>query len=148
MVATVVISMRRAILFVYGTLRAGGAAHGLMAGAQFIARVRIPSRLSLRGGAFYPTAWAPGRYAVVGECYGVSPLTLRRLDRFERAPRLYRRRLIRTPAGWAWIYLRHGGQGERSGPLICRGDWMARQCRVTPPSRRSVWRPLMGGRHD
>jgi gamma-glutamylcyclotransferase (GGCT)/AIG2-like uncharacterized protein YtfP len=141
--------MRRPALFVYGTLRAGATAHGLMAGAPFIARVRIPSRLSLRGGAFYPAAWSPGRHAVVGECYRVSPLTLRRLDRFEQAPQLYRRRLIRTPVGWAWIYLQHDKRGHRSGRLLPQGDWMARQCRVTPGLRRSVWQPPMGAwRHD
>jgi gamma-glutamylcyclotransferase (GGCT)/AIG2-like uncharacterized protein YtfP len=119
--------MRRPILFVYGTLRAGAVAHELMRGAQFVCPARILPRLSLRGCPPYPTAWSPGRHRVVGECYRVSPLILRRLDRFEQAPRLYRRRLIRTSMGWAWIYLRYGGQEERSGRLIHRGDWIAWQ---------------------
>jgi gamma-glutamylcyclotransferase (GGCT)/AIG2-like uncharacterized protein YtfP len=132
--------MPRPALFVYGTLRAGAAAHGLIAGAQFIARTRIPPRLALRSAGSYPTAWSPGRHVLVGECYRVSPLTLRCLDRFEQAPRLYRRRLIRTPVGWAWIYLRHDGQAHRSGRLLPRGDWMARQRWGAPSFRRTAWR--------
>ena len=43
--------------------------------------------------------WFPGRRRIAGECYEVSPLLLRRLDRFEQTPHDYRRRLVRTPLG-------------------------------------------------
>ncbi|HBG29404.1 gamma-glutamylcyclotransferase [Candidatus Macondimonas diazotrophica] len=116
--------MRRPALFVYGTLRRGEPAQHLLAGADYLGAVVISRRFDLRALARYPMAWSPGRHAVAGECYRVSPLTLRRVDRFEQIPWAYRRRLIRTLLGWAWIYLGHDGADlPRRGRRLPHGLW-------------------------
>lgn len=118
--------MVRPLLFVYGTLRDGASAHGLMASARFIARLHLAARHDMRSLGHYPVVWFPGRGRIMGECYEVSPLLLRRLDRFEQTPHAYRRRLVRTPVGWAWMYRCDGAHGKRCGGVVRQGDWMQR----------------------
>lgn len=74
--------------------------------------------------------WFPGRRRIAGECYEVSPLLLRRLDRFEQTPHDYRRRLVRTPLGLAWMYRCDSAHGQRRGGRVMRGDWMKQSRRL------------------
>ncbi|MFZ5533621.1 MAG: gamma-glutamylcyclotransferase family protein [Pseudomonadota bacterium] len=122
--------MIRPLLFVYGTLRRGASAQGLMASARFVARLELAARHDMRSRGQYPVVWFPGRRRVVGECYAVSPLLLRRLDRFEQTPHAYRRRLVRTPIGWAWMYRCDGTHGKRCGRVVRQGDWMKQPGRL------------------
>jgi gamma-glutamylaminecyclotransferase len=81
-------------LFVYGTLKRGGANHGQMTGQRFIAEARtIPGyRLFDVGGFPGLVVWPEDRAGVTGEIWLVSPAVLLRLDRFEGVSEgLYRR---------------------------------------------------------
>ena len=118
--------MVRPLLFVYGSLRRGASGERLMASARFVARLKLTARFDMRHCGPCPVAWSPGRRRIVGECYEVPPLLLRRLDRFEQIPHAYRRRLVRTPLGWAWMYRCDGAHGMRRGSLVMQGDWMKR----------------------
>lgn len=113
----------RHLVFVYGTLLSGQVNHRLLDGALRLGEHRTEPRFRLLDLGAYPGALGGGRTAVRGEVYRVSPLGLKRLDRLEDYPRLYGRRLIRTPYGAAWIYL-YRGERTRRRP-IPGGDWLA-----------------------
>ncbi|MFN8482927.1 MAG: gamma-glutamylcyclotransferase family protein [Anaerolineae bacterium] len=125
-------------LFVYGTLRPGGAAFGRIAlFVRGIERARLPSHDLYDLGA-YPMA-LPGAGVVVGELLTLHSETytyaLHRLDRYEgydaaQDDGLYLRRrvTVTTAEGQAvaaWTYL---GTAESIAdrPPIPSGDWLAR----------------------
>ena len=118
--------MVRPLRFVYGSLRRGAGGERLMASARFVARLKLAARFDMRPCGQRPVAWSSSQQRTLGECYVASPLLLRRVDRFEQIPHAYRRRLVRTPIGWAWTYRRDGAHGMRRGSLVRQGDWMKR----------------------
>jgi gamma-glutamylcyclotransferase (GGCT)/AIG2-like uncharacterized protein YtfP len=125
-------------VFVYGTLRAGGALHSHMKGADLVCTVG-----AVRGFAMFdlgpypavePREWL--RTVVVGEVYEVDAAHLARLDRVEGVPRLYQRRLVDVVVGGgsdgddtveAYIYTMQPGQAL--GDYVHGGDWMAHTAR-------------------
>ncbi len=111
-------------VFVYGTLRRGQRYHRLLEGARFLGMHRTADRYTMVHLGAYPGVIGGGRQAIVGEVYQIDPAMLARLDRLEDCPREYRRQLIVTPYGYAWIYLFRGRPGSR--PQIPSGDWLAR----------------------
>jgi len=134
--------MKPEIVFVYGTLRAGGSNHFRMAGCAALGPGTVRGRL-------YRVDWYPAVFAdpdggeVVGELYAVSHETLAALDAFEGSE--YRRvRIAVTPAGggdpvdaWIWEFLEPLGETKR----IANGDWLS-AAGVTqpmePPVRASI----------
>ena len=82
------------LVFVYGTLRAGFANHGLLAGAHALGRARTVASYALCVDRYPYLAESPARSRIVGEVYGVTPAMLATLDRLEDHPRWYRRRPI------------------------------------------------------
>lgn len=103
------------LLFVYGTLRRGGSAHGLLAGQRWAgpARTRPAFRLHGMGGFPALVPAASGARAVEGELWWVQPARLERIDRWEGVPDgVYARRPVALlpphqglPAQ-AYVYLR------------------------------------------
>ena len=84
-------------LFVYGTLKRGGANHGQMAGQRFVAEARtIPGYRLFDVGGYPGLVVLPAdREGVTGEIWLVSPAALLRLDRFEGVSEgLYRRETV------------------------------------------------------
>lgn len=118
-------------IFVYGTLLRGQVNHRLLAGATYLGPHRTAPRFALYNLGAYPGLARGGGTAVTGEVYRVDGRTLRRIDRLEECPRLYRRRLLPTPYGRAWVYLWRGpGAGPAAEPAPARrhrpipsGDW-------------------------
>lgn len=83
------------LVFVYGTLRHGGANHNLLADAAYcgLARTVKPMRLSSDGNLPYLID-APAAAPVLGELYAVDGWLLAELDAFEGAPDFYVRQDI------------------------------------------------------
>lgn len=87
-----------ACLFLYGTLKRGGANHLQMAGQRFLAEARTEPGYRLHLVADYPgmVPAAAGGVSIEGELWEVSPEVLARLDAFEGTSEgLYRRSPIR-----------------------------------------------------
>ena len=80
------------LLFVYGTLKRGLTNHGMLQAAPFLEEVWLDG-LNLHDLGPFPMAIASGdrSHRLHGELYAVPPAQLQALDRFEGAPRLYRR---------------------------------------------------------
>ena len=93
------------LVFVYGTLRQGEANHGLLRGAKYLGTHRTQRRYTMRDLGAYPAIVEGGVTAVVGEVYAMDKKTLARLDRLEDCPEEYSRGRLKTPFGWAWIYV-------------------------------------------
>jgi len=105
------------LVFVYGTLRRGEVNHYYLTHAQFCGpHVTQPHYKMFSLGA-YPAVVGRGPDSIQGEVYRVNSRTMHDLDSLEGYPRIYKRKLISTPWGRAWIYLyRNGLQGRRRIP--------------------------------
>ena len=88
--------MSRTVLFVYGTLKTGGRAHRLLAGAEFLGPTwTLPLYRMYSLGPF------PGMVhdrangmAIHGELWAVDDALLARLDRYEGVPGLFTREAV------------------------------------------------------
>lgn len=84
------------VLFVYGTLKRGHAAHDLLAEQQFLGPAATAPRYRLVDLGPYPGLVhddAAG-LAVTGELWEVTEKKLKELDMFEGCPMLYRREVV------------------------------------------------------
>ena len=87
--------MPTTLLFVYGTLKRGGRANRLLAGARFVGPAVTEPRYRLVDLGSYPgLVDAADGVAVAGELYEVAVADLPPLDEFELAPDLYERRPV------------------------------------------------------
>lgn len=127
-------------VFVYGTLLNGESNHGWLKGASYLGQWTTPPLFRLVDLGPYPVLSPGGRTAVSGEVYRISRLILQRLDVLEAYPSEYQRRLIGTPWGRAWVYLR--GSAAAGRPLH-HGDWRRRPS-VRRPSAHRAFYPLRG----
>ena len=111
-------------VFVYGTLRLGGANHAYLRMGRFLGRFTTPASYTMLNVGQYPGVVDGGRDAIHGEVYMVNPRILQRLDRLEDVPRSYHRARLETPWGLAWWYVfRPAGLCL---PRIGGGDWLRR----------------------
>lgn len=109
-------------VFVYGSLRRGGANHRLLEKARFLGVHTTPPDYCMLDLGPYPGVIQPGETAIAGEVYGISSRVLADLDALEDYPRSYTRVKIPTPWGEAWIYIYRFRQ---SLPVVKGGDWFA-----------------------
>jgi len=111
-------------VFVYGTLRRGGSNHGLLRTSRRLGEFVTPPVYRMLDLGPFPGV-VDGEHAIRGEVYEVSPAVLRRLDALEDHPRRYRRRVLQTPWGRAWIYI-YRAPAPRAR-RVASGDWFARR---------------------
>ncbi|MCH8503143.1 MAG: gamma-glutamylcyclotransferase [Ectothiorhodospiraceae bacterium] len=112
----------RSQVFVYGTLRQGGSNHHLLFAARYLGRFRTQAVFTMLNLGYYPGVVSQGADSIVGEVYSVTPRQLCELDRLEDVPRLYRREVLATPWGRAWVYLYQAR--AREAAVIADGDWL------------------------
>lgn len=101
----------RRLLFVYGSLRQGGEAHGLLRAARFLAQVETAPRYATITHAGYPML-VPGRQRIPGEVFAVPSALWSAVDAWEEAPILYRCQPVdldqaltgRLPLDTVWAY--------------------------------------------
>ena len=117
-----------ASVFVYGTLLRGERNQHWMRGAVLLGRAVTPRGYSLWSLGQYPVACPFGGGRIRGEVYRLNLAGLYRLDVLEEYPRYYRRRLLRTSLGLAWIYYQDvPPAGARRLP---GGDWRRGRPRI------------------
>jgi len=78
-------------ILVYGTLKRGHDAHSLMGKAKFLGEYTTLPEYTMFDLGSYPGVIGSGALPVSGELYDVDEVTLKRLDRYEGHPNLYRR---------------------------------------------------------
>lgn len=108
------------LVFVYGTLRQGQTHHHLLASADFLGFHATLPIYNLYDLGAYP-AVVEGHHTITGEVYSIDDDTLTTLDQLEDVPVAYRRELIETPFGQAWMYLYQ--EASQLEVLISSGDW-------------------------
>src|SRR4051812_31813997 len=111
-------------LFVYGTLRRGGAAHELLGNARLIDSVWTEPRYTLLDMGGYPALVEQGTGSVRGEIYEFDAARLQELDRYEDCPGLYLRAERVIAGHHVLVYLlpieRGGGRA-----VLTSGDFFA-----------------------
>lgn len=112
-------------VFVYGTLLRGETNHHFLRRARFLGRFTTRPSFALYSTGPYPVLCPGGRFAVSGEVYAISGLTLQALDRLEGYPEEYDRMLIPTRWGLAWVY--YQGRPPGIGRLLPTGSWRERR---------------------
>ncbi|EOV9546947.1 gamma-glutamylcyclotransferase family protein [Cronobacter sakazakii] len=90
-------------IFVYGSLRRKQGNSHWMTNAQWLGDYDIEN-YQLFSLGHYPGA-VPGEGSVVGEVYRIDAITLAELDALRTARGEYKRQLIQTPYGSAWMYV-------------------------------------------
>lgn len=105
------------LVFVYGTLMAGGEFHGALGGSRFAGKRCLTGFRLYDTGLGYPAA-TEGPGLLYGEVYEVAPETLATLDAVEGVPDLYRRVLVED----LWVYLWAGPVLEEFRP-VPEGFW-------------------------
>lgn len=117
---------REILVFVYGTLRRGERAHRLLQDAPCVAEGVTEPRFTLVDLGVYPALVEGGDTAVAGEVYAVDPETLVELDRYEEAPEVYRRAVIRVSGRDVFAYLLPA-QLATGYPHLPHGNWCKRE---------------------
>ena len=125
------------LVFVYGTLMRGMANHRHLAGAPCLGTAELAGFALYDLGPF-PMAIASGdrSHRLHGELYAVPPAQLQALDRFEGAPRLYRRQAEPLADGRSvWLYVGQPRQ-VRHVQRIADGRWLKPPPTSAPPGPR------------
>ncbi len=108
---------KNSLVFVYGTLRGGEVNHYLLETARYCGPHTTQPIYKMFSLGAYPAVVGGGPDRIWGEVYQVDARTMSRLDGLEGYPVAYKRKLIPTPWGMAWIYLyRESVQGRRRMP--------------------------------
>ncbi|WP_261816555.1 gamma-glutamylcyclotransferase family protein [Vibrio gallicus] len=110
------------LVFVYGTLRQGESNHHLLEASELLGMFETKPEYALFDLGAYP-GLVEGYSAITGEIYRIDEKVLEQLDILEDVPTEYRREVLETPFGEAWIYLY---QGSENGKAIESGDWNLR----------------------
>lgn len=123
-------------VIVYGSLRRKQGNSRCMTAAQLLGKYDLEGYEMYNLG-YYP-AVIPGKGLIHCEVYRIDSATLTELDALKNSPGAYRRKLLKTPFGRAWIYLYC--LNVVGLPRIHSGDWLKRNEEVgqivkkdTPP---------------
>ena len=118
-------------VFVYGTLKSGGAIRGLNQfgeGAAIVgkAKTMYPDYEMSDLGAF-PGVFLNGKFHIEGEVWEVDDQVMEQLDAIEGYPDFYNRQVTHTTQGKAWMYYLGGEAykdyaGVRGDQVIEEGD--------------------------
>lgn len=104
-------------VFVYGTLKRGGALHHYhMKGARFVAE-DVVLNCTLYMLEWYPAVIHGGKENVSGEVYEISKAQLQKMDVVEGEGTLYKRELVTTArhkyTAWMYFYLQSVDDAQR-----------------------------------
>lgn len=110
-------------IFVYGSLRRKQGNSHWMTNAQWVGEYEVAG-YQLYDLGYYPGA-VTGTGKVFGEVYRIDAATLGEIDALRLADNEYKRILIQTPFGSAWMYIYQRPVAHL--PLIASGNWLDRQ---------------------
>lgn len=111
-------------VMVYGSLKKGFGNHDRhLSGAKFLGTCETLPQYSLISLGSYPGVLKGGETMIQGELYEVTPKEFEGLDRLEGHPNYYKREVIETSEGDAWIYLLP--KEEYSDKVVIKsGEWL------------------------
>ena len=110
-------------VFVYGSLKKGYGNHDYhLDKSEFLGKSETLPQYSLFSLGSFPGVIKGGITPVQGELYAVDEEGLQRLDRLEGHPTFYKREVIETSEGEAWIYLLPVDR-YKDYPVIENGTW-------------------------
>ena len=115
--------MQRIRLFVYGTLKRGGAGADRMRGATFEGSTATVAGYALHDLGEYPALVRARDGVVEGEVYLVTAEHLAELDRYEGCPELYCRELVPLSDGSRAEAYVMPASAVAGHPKIPRGVW-------------------------
>jgi gamma-glutamylcyclotransferase (GGCT)/AIG2-like uncharacterized protein YtfP len=92
-------------LFVYGSLKQGFHNASYLESACFLGEHSTGPEFSMYDFGTYPAVCASGTTRIIGELYEINEQHLASTDRLEWYPDFYRRVLIETGHGEAWMYV-------------------------------------------
>ena len=118
-------SIRKHIIFVYGTLRRGQGNHHLLNTSKFIGVAKTKNEYALYASGVPFLSRTSAVSQVVGEVYSVDQVTLMRLDQLEGHPDFYKREIVEVVMQdgtelKAWVYFHDTVRGN----LIESGDYL------------------------
>lgn len=110
-------------VLVYGSLKKGFHNHRLLESSKLLNdNVFFTGKMASLGA--FPCCTQHGNTKITGELYEVDDVTLSRLDSLEGHPSFYERKIVRTSAGDAWIYLiDQPNRYEDNARLVKNGVW-------------------------
>ena len=82
------------LVFVYGRMKQGGAAHALLSDSRMLGTVRTAALYDLVDLGGFPGLTADGTTAVVGELYAIDERTLANIDELEDHPDTFHRDVL------------------------------------------------------
>ena len=102
-------------VFVYGSLKKGYGNHSFLegTGAKFLGPYVTPPEYKMVSCGGFPGVLKDGNTPITGEVYEVDDAVFASLDRLEGNPDFYKRELISTPYGDAWVYIIHSSYSTR-----------------------------------
>lgn len=111
------------IVAVYGSLRQGLSNHPLLEGCPLLGTERV-SGFFMRSLGGFPAIFPSDKgESITIELYEVEQeSTMAHLDRLEGHPSWYKRQLIPTSQGEAWVYVMT--EAYNSQPVVEGGDWV------------------------
>jgi gamma-glutamylcyclotransferase (GGCT)/AIG2-like uncharacterized protein YtfP len=115
-------------LFVYGTLRTGAGAAGVLADCELVATATVQGTLYDVDGRF-PALMLYGTTPVHGEIWCCPSPLLPRLDAYEQVESgVFRRVAVRVDGHACWTYVAGPALAHELTPArrITSGDWLAR----------------------
>jgi gamma-glutamylcyclotransferase (GGCT)/AIG2-like uncharacterized protein YtfP len=112
-------------VFVYGTLKKGGAHHGLLKDSMYIGTAKIKGTMYSLGP--YPAVILAGTTDILGELYEIDAHTLDVLDQLEGYPNYYDRQEIHTSEGDAHVYFQQWNMDFDSMPVVKSGCWPVKE---------------------
>jgi gamma-glutamylcyclotransferase (GGCT)/AIG2-like uncharacterized protein YtfP len=117
--------MQLHLVFVYGSLRKGEHNHSYLENSLFIGEFSTQPQFAMYDLGTYPGI-VEGTFSVRGEVYQVDDELLHHLDELEGVPIEYRREIMETPYGQAWIYIYQDATSADLSQLVSSGDWCDR----------------------
>ncbi|WP_241645857.1 gamma-glutamylcyclotransferase family protein [Rosenbergiella metrosideri] len=109
-------------IIVYGSLRRKQGNSHWMTNAQWLGDCQVEG-YELYNLGHYPGV-IPGVGTIEGEVYRIDATTLGELDALRTKGGEYKRQLVSTPYGSAWMYIYQRSVASR--PQIPSGDWLER----------------------
>lgn len=116
------------LVAVYGSLRKGFGNSGLLKDSVFLGTTDIPGFIMYSLGSF-PGIMPDKDKSIFAEVYEITEATLERLDRLEGNPTFYKRELVETPYGQAWVYVLQPQARYENLPVVETGEWGAANAR-------------------
>lgn len=112
---------------VYGTLRTGFGNHHLMGDSRLLGTTELHGFEMYSAGGFPVIYPSTNDDSIIVEVYEVSESVLHGpLDSLEGHPRWYRRQLVDTEFGKAWVYVMQTQAYKRDNRRVATGDWQMR----------------------